>query len=338
MKENQAEQNWLSLSWVKHHRRSEEIAQALGFTPYFIRGKSEILPLRYAQQALHTYNLLKSTQPTVILVMQPPPLALLSAWLYARNKHIALIGDLHTGTFSDPKWRWASRWVLATLEKRGGALVPNEELATKCRIRGVTTYVCHGYLRAISNSQKGSLTNCPDGGQDRRFVLVPLTYSFDEPVAEILDAARLTPDLEWVLTGNAPSSVTALAPKNVRFTGFVSRNDYLNLRLEARLVVALTTIESTMQSAGYEALAAGTPLVTSPTRVLRDYFGEAASYAEPNAESIAERVRHTLENNAEATSGMQELLARKSANQSEHFRTITSWIGTLTNTSAKADK
>lgn len=46
-----------------------------------------------------------------------------------------------------------------------------------------------------------------------------------------------------------------------------------------------------MQSAGYEAIAAGTPLVSVPTRVLRDYYGGAALYVDNSPRQIAAAAR-----------------------------------------------
>ncbi|QZT58424.1 hypothetical protein JN084_07470 [Mycolicibacterium austroafricanum] len=79
-----------------------------------------------------------------------------------------------------------------------------------------------------------------------------------------------------------------MAPPNVLFPGYVSRDEYLKLRTDAGAILALTSQEMTMQSAGYEALADATPLVTSPRRVLERFFGEAAVYAESDSTAISE--------------------------------------------------
>ncbi|MCW2620453.1 MAG: glycosyl transferase group 1, partial [Frankiales bacterium] len=119
----------------------------------------------------------------------------------------------------------------------------------------------------------------------------------------------------WLLTGRAPEEVRAAAPANVHFTGFVSTDDYLALVHAADVVLALTTRELTMQRAAYEALCAGRPLVASGTDTLREFFGDAAHYADPTAESIAGAVGAALADAAGSSSRLAEVLTVRTAEQ-----------------------
>jgi glycosyltransferase involved in cell wall biosynthesis len=303
----------LSISWIAAHRRSSELATAFGLTSHFVRGTSDVLPFRYVQQWRSTREILLREKPEAVMVMQPPPFALYAAAWYCRRTGATLVGDLHTGAFIDPKWRWSVRSVMALLKRYGFAVVPNAELATWCREAGVDAYVCAAMIRpAATDTSRLDVTR----------VLVPLTYSFDEPVDEILQAAVATPHLRWTLTGKAPDTVKRAAPSNVEFSGFVSSEEYLRLRDEAALMVALTTAESTMQSVGFEALAAGKPLVTSPTRVLVDYFGESARYADANAASIAKKVDEAIRDAERLASGMAALRSAKIVAQEADFAAV----------------
>jgi len=282
----------VSISWFGDHRRSNEIADVVGVRPFFLRGRSRILPVRYANQFLSTWSLLRAERPSLIVVMQPPVLAILAVLPYVKRHDAMLVGDLHSGTFFDRKWRWASKWVLLRLKAHGMAIVPNEDLAEMCRRAGVEVFVCHGLLPQPSQGQDSRTTSRE--APESPYALVPFTYAADEPVDELLEAARQLPGVSWVLTGDAPSSVRGAAPANVRFTGFVSKEEYTSLRRNAHVILALTTRESTMQSAGYEALAGGTPLITSNTRVLRGHFKDGARYVEPTAPSIADGVNEVM--------------------------------------------
>lgn len=273
--------DWISINWFKHHRRSEELGRALGAETHFIVSERNPLALRYLDQWCDTRKLLSARKPRVVQIMQPPAVALACVATSRRLRSSILIGDLHTGVFSDPRWRWASVLVLWTLRRRGFAIVPNEELAEICRQAGVETYVSHGFISATSAKDEQH----PDG-----HILVPLAYAFDEPIHAILGAALRLPHRHFVLTGRAPSAIRKSAPGNVTFPGFVSKDEFMRLRVEAGAVLALTDQERTMQSAGYEALADSTPLVTSPRRVLIDFFGDSAVYAESDSESIAEAI------------------------------------------------
>ena len=303
----------ISISWTAAHRRSSELAAAFGFDSHFVRGRASFLPVRYLQQWTATRTILRRERPEAVVVMQPPPFALFAVAWYCKRNGATLIGDLHTGAFTDPKWRWSIRSVLALLRRYGFAVVPNSELADWCQQAGVDAYVC---AARISPAPAATVR------VDRSLVLVPLSYSFDEPVDEVLQAAAKNPDLQWVLTGRAPEHVKGKAPANVRFSGFVSADEYLELRDASVVMVALTTVESTMQSVGFEALSAAKPLVTSPTRVLKDYFGDAVVYAEPDAGAIAEAVASAVRQAPDLERQMLALRESKISAQDGDFAAV----------------
>jgi len=308
--------NGISISWYREHRRSKEIAAVAGVDPVFIRSDQKLLPLRYLAQWRATSQALKAAAPSVIVVMQPPPFAVFSVLRYARKHQATVVGDLHSGVFFDPKWSWLAPRVLGILRKHGGAIVPNSELAERSRAAGVTTFVCHGLITPIERAEPPA----------ERFVLVPLTYSRDEPVEAVLEAARLAPDVNWVLTGKAPAAVRESAPSNLRFCGFVSVEEYRRLRLEASAIIALTTQPSTMQSAGYEAVSSATPLVTVPFAVLKDYYGESAVYVDNSARQIADAAVQVLSDEAHWSARMQELRDQVVADQDEVAVEIREWL------------
>lgn len=119
------------------------------------------------------------------------------------------------------------------------------------------------------------------------YLICPVSYANDEPIDEILAAARLTPRLSWRLTGRAPARVRDRAPHNVEFTGFVEPAAYDEMLRRSLGVVALTTRKHTMQRAGYEAFSAGVPLLTSDFPELREFHAHSACYARPQARAIA---------------------------------------------------
>jgi glycosyltransferase involved in cell wall biosynthesis len=147
----------------------------------------------------------------------------------------------------------------------------------------------------------------------RGFVLFPLSYANDEPVDEILEAARALPSVEFVMTGNAPSAVIDAAPSNVLFTGFLSHEAYSELVQDAALVGALTNRPHTMQRAGYEALERSKPILTTDTEALRHYYGDFAVYADRNnsSESIVSALTRVLTEPSAYTGRVKSLLEIK---------------------------
>lgn len=306
------------ISWTSAHRRSSELAHALGFEPVFIYRSAKFLPVRYLRQGVATWKWLRMARPEVVMVMQPPAVSLPFVALYCAAHRAVMVGDLHSGVFSDPRWRWARRLVLASLRRFGFAVVPNPELARACEEAGVRTIVCYAYITKHSKPVSRPVSISPD----QNYVLVPLTYSFDEPIDEILEAAALVPEVSWVLTGKAPPTLAHRAAPNVVFPGFVSSEEYRRLRAFSTAVLALTTQERTMQSAGFEALADGTPLITSPTRVLVAFFGQAATYARPESNSISAAVRSVLSTQDERRKAMAELRTVRLAGQDDSIQQI----------------
>ncbi|SJN11875.1 Glycosyltransferase [Leucobacter sp. 7(1)] len=271
------------ISWTPENGRTAELAEALGIPAHFIHRPGRFgLTGRYARQHAATRRLLQEQRPDTVVLMLPPAIALLS--LGRRRTAPRLIVDLHTGFFLDPKWRWARGPALAAIRRRGGlAIVTNTHLQHECARAGVEAVVLHDVVQ-----DRDAL---PHTGE----LLCPLSYANDEPVPEILAAARLTPELRWTLTGRAPDAVRAAAPGNVRFTGFVAPEEFDRLTRSSGAVIALTTRPHTMQRAGYEALHAGVPHVTSDFPELREFYGDAAAYTAPDGAAIAAAARSVLQ-------------------------------------------
>ncbi|GAA3763585.1 hypothetical protein GCM10022240_14920 [Microbacterium kribbense] len=160
------------------------------------------------------------------------------------------------------------------------------------------------------------------------FVLMPLAYAHDEPIRELLSASSALHTVPIVMTGRAPSRVVKQASANVHFPGYVSDSDFRRLLSRAAVVVAPTLNEDTMQRAGYEALCAGKALVTTETRVLVDYFGDAALIAKPDAKSLARSISRAMDTWADLARRMTALRAEKIREQSTAIRALELWIAT----------
>lgn len=317
------------LSWVDFNGRSAGMAEGLGIEPVYIHGgKGLSLPRRYWRQWRMTGAMLRAKKPGTVLVMQPPFFSLLRVWLYTLGSGAKLAADMHTGAFDDPRWKWATPWILRIARRpRNRVVLTNAPLAARARKAGATVLICHGYLRPFVAPAKQQFDDAAlEAASSKEFVLVPLAWAYDEPVAEILEAARLTPDIRWVLTGKAPKSARDTAASNVTFTGFATRSDYELLRSRASVVGAITTAEDTMQRSGYEALEAHTPLVTSPMRVLKEYFGDHAIYAEPVAAGIAAAMQQALADGDSLRPAMASLFAEKVIEQDEALGAIKAWM------------
>lgn len=274
----------LMISWIHHHGRSQGLAEALGLEPYFIRSKIRAAPVRYAVDSIKTLFLLLRVRPRSVVVMLPPTPALLTVWLFASFTKVRVVSDCHSGVFNDPKWAPFLPFSLRMM-RRGLVVVTNDALAEQIRSSPVRSLVLHDPL--VGQAADADPPKEP-------YVVVPLSYAFDEPISELISAARLLGHVRWVATGTPPADVRRSAPPNFEFSGFLPQHEYVRLFNNSAVVLALTTRSNTMQRVGYEALIANRPLVISRTATLQEFHRDAAVYVENTAESIAAGVQDAL--------------------------------------------
>lgn len=294
------------LSWTAQNGRTRDLAADIGAEPFFVNRPGAFgLVGRYARQFVETYKIVRKAKPASVILMLPPAPALVAVLLSA-PKTTRLVFDLHTGFFDDPKWSWAAKLSMRAMRHRGFGIVTNEALQRRCAAVGLASLILHD--RIVDRG----VVAAPES-----FVLCPLSYANDEPVAEILQAAERLPEVRWVFTGKAPEGVRASAPGNVEFTGFVDDETFDRLVRTAAGVAALTTRPHTMQRAGYEALMAGTAQVTSDFPELRDFLSDAAVYVEPSGTSIANGVTEMLARREQLIAALVEVRTRRMVEQAE---------------------
>jgi glycosyltransferase involved in cell wall biosynthesis len=272
------------VTWTPHHRASE-IAKALGGEIYEPSPVREAWPaaLRYVVQTAQTLVHLARVRPREVLFTNPPFVAGLALVLPARILGFRIWSDSHSGVFNDPRWTRftkANEWVM---RRCAGVIVTNERLAQLVSESGSRALILN--YPAIDFRDR-------EPTDDPAFVAT-LGFKLDEPVDELLEAARRAPDIRLVLTGPAPQSFMAKAPPNCTVTGWLTRVDYERTLAKARGVVCLTCREDTMQQGAYEALQYGLPMVLSGTKVLRSFFHRGAIFVDDHdPATLAEALVH----------------------------------------------
>ena len=116
-----------------------------------------------------------------------------------------------------------------------------------------------------------------DGRPVALFVCV---FAADEPVDEVIDAARACPDVTFQITGALDLAAARLGddlPPNVELVGFLDPDDYAAALAGADVVLALTTESTSVVRAAYEAVYAGRPLIVSDWPELRSLFPYAVA-------------------------------------------------------------
>jgi glycosyltransferase involved in cell wall biosynthesis len=281
----------LMLTWAPYSGRSEGLAQHLGIRNYFIHylafQRPWVAPLKYPLQAATTLRILQRERPATVLVQNPPPVAPLLVALYCAATGARFIVDSHSQVLLVRRWRWTlplQRWLA---RRALATVVTNEHLAD----------VIRGWDAPVLVAGDPPIAVPPMGPREvpAQFTVVCVcTYAMDEPIGEVLEAARALPDVRFALTGNtkyARPDWLASAPPNVEFTGFVPMDEYYRRIRNASALLVLTTLDHTVLRGAWEALALGQPLITSDWDVLRDYFSPGALFVDNTTAGIAAAVR-----------------------------------------------
>ena len=273
--------------------RSRILAKELGIDElHFVYANAQrgllLAPFRYAFQAVQTLRLLFRKRPKVVLVQSPPSLAVLFVYIYCALTGNHYLIDAHSAAFSPywtrPVWlpRYLARRALATI-------VTNEYLQQTIQQWRGRAFVLRDIPSVFATADTAS------AGDFR--VAVINSFSFDEPLDQVLEAAAGLHDIEFYVTGkhrNGSHRLASNAPPNVHFTGYLPNDEYYALLASSQSVLCLTNRDHTMQRGACEALWLGRPIITSDWPLLREYFSKGTIYVSNVSSSIREGVVRTL--------------------------------------------
>lgn len=275
------------ISWAEDCSRSDGLAEELGGKSYMIYSpiwgsNPYTILFKYLSQSIKTLWVLLRTRPKVIFVMTPPVIACCVVWLYTRLTGGRYVIDAHTAAFLYPVWK---KTIFLHRFFSGAA---------------ATTIVTNRYLEKIVSDWGAPVTLVPDVpillekfglkdlGDGYHMVFVS-TFTADEPLETFMAAAARVPNVNFYVTGSikdCPTEIYESRPANVRFTDFLSRKEYAQFINSATAAICLTTLDHAMQRGAYEAIYAGTPVVTSNFDFLREEFSQGAVYVDNEIESI----------------------------------------------------
>jgi glycosyltransferase involved in cell wall biosynthesis len=284
----------VAIAWAEFQPRTIALATALGGEAVFVTSRLSrrlaLAPFRYLTGAVRTWRFLERRQPSCVIVITPPVVAPLVAGLWCRLRRRPLVIDCHTDTFHSRRWRWAIALHRRALVHSRAALVHTEEA-----LKLALGWGAPGLLLPDDLPEPGDAE--PRQPATGITVLVAGSLDENEPILEVLAAARLVPEVEFRLTGDPgrlPTAVRKSAAPNVVFTGFLPYPTFLGEMLGADAVGVFSTDPHIMNRAAFEAIGLGRPLVLSDLAGLRERFGAAALLATNRPEAIADTMRRAL--------------------------------------------
>ncbi len=301
----------LYIVWYSHARRAETLTRELNAQVVFLfetRIKNRWLkPLRYMIQGWKTWHLLDRERPSVVIAQSPPIFAPLTVALWCKlhgKKRFTYVIDCHPGTFYDHHWRWAL-WLLRLLAR--GAVVTtlcNEDaqyILKQWRVRGL--FIPDG----LPTMEPASGTIGSEG--EARIALIS-TFSQDEPIAEVFEAARKLPQVTFYVTGNpqrASSALLARKPANVVLTGFLRGSTYNGLLHNVHGILVLTNLANSLSCGAFEALSIVKPTIVSDMPEMRRCFPFGFIHVENTPEAIAKGVELLLSEQEPLTTEVMRL-------------------------------
>lgn len=290
----------MAVAWSRFQPRTSALATSLGGDARFINdglfGPPIVTrPLTYAIRAVQTWKTLSRDKPQTVLVITPPVFAPIVAWLWCIVHGRPLVVDCHTGAFHSRRWVWARpvhRWLLRRVRV---VLLHTDELEAIVRAWGARTMVLPDDLPSIADASPQSSAPGPR-------VVVAGSFDSNEPVADVVEAARLLPGVEFRFTGDPtllPETLRANAPSNVVLTGYLAYPVFLGELLAADVVGVFSTDPRIMNRAAFEAVGLGRALLLSDLPGLRGRFGSAALFSPNEPAAIAGAITRALDNHGE---------------------------------------
>ena len=302
----------LFISWT-FMRRPESMQPYFGYEIVVLSSafKNRILrPLEYLIKGWQSLNLFVQKHPQAIWVQIAPTPLLYIAYLYKTlfNRKLIIIADCHNSTFRAP---WINLpGVLSLLNYSDSVLVHNDlvyEQASKIGVVNEKLCILEDRPAIFDVSEEQQQVDFP-----HPWVLFPCSFNMDEPIKEVLDAASLSPEITFILTGKAERAQglhdLSNLPNNVKLVGFLPKIEFDRLLKTADAILGLTIFEGVQISVASEAVGICKPMILSHTKLLKKLFYKGAVNVDPlNPECIARGCEEAISHKSKLTEEVFQL-------------------------------
>lgn len=300
------------IAW-ENHRRSVEIADKLGAELFVFTSRLQ-RPIKYFPLIFGTIIVLFKRRKSLVFCQNPSLLLAFLVLSLRRILQFRVVVDRHTNfklaTLHNRELRWRIFHALSryTVKQADLTIVTNDFLASLVTEWSGRPFVLPDPIPNIAPKQGKSLEK-----KQRPRVTWVSTYSGDEPVEEVLQAAKASDrDFELFITSKPPAEVVSRViqlglSERVHLTGFLPTEDYYELLATSDVVMVLTTLEHCLTCGAYEATALGRPMILSDTDALRTHFSKGAIYVQPYRSALASSFAEALDSRRELGSSAREL-------------------------------
>ena len=257
-----------------------------------------LVPLRYLLNAISTCIYLLSRRPRAVIVTNPPVFPGLIALPYCIATKAPLLLDSHPSAFGDEAMaRWSAGAHARLARRAATTMVTVPELAEIVTAWGGRADIVHEAPPAHRAAPARPLSSRPR-------ILYIGRFASDEPTAEVVEAARVVPEADVLITGDVrkcPAQLRRSAPANVIFTGFLEGHDYDGALEQADVIMVLTRHPLAVNRGAYEAVYFERPLIISDLPAMTPLFPYAISVRNDSAD-IARGIESTIKHHQELVS------------------------------------
>lgn len=290
--------NKVWITW-EDHRRSKELANAFSASYVLLECNRNRL-IRYVVLTFKTIAFLLKNKPSVVFC-QNPSIVLASLLCVLKSLfNYQLIVDRH------------SNFKFHTLQSKHPIWVLFHVLSNYSLRAANITIITNQYLKEFVESKGGVACVLPDKLPEMNFarehhikdgfnITFISTFSDDEPIFEVVEAAKLLGEgFNVFITGGYRkykkiNELNELKPVNAILTGFLPEEKYQEQLASSDLIIIITTFEYTLTCGAYEAVTLEKPMLLGTTKTIRDYFNKGALYTALTPEELAENIRKALD-------------------------------------------
>ena len=270
-------------------------------------------------------------RPDLVYVQAPPVFAVYAAWLYSRIFGVPYVVDAHNPMIYDTFWPRLP-WATTVLRQAASVLVHNPYVEDMARAMDLPCTVLMDRPPDV-RPEEFPLPRAIIGDRHAPRVVVPCSYDVDEPLAELQNATRALPHVDFFITWyreKLPREFAHGFGSNVIFTGFLPIQEFNALLACADVILVLTTRNGTQPSGATEALSFERPLVVSDSQTIRTLFPKGAIYVENQAGAIADGIQAALRDKERLSGEMVSFKAEKASSWEQQFETLKLRLATAT--------
>jgi len=298
------------LVWARHSIRASGISKRIGASLYFMTSSK----IKHGTLIVKTLQVLRKEKPSIIICQSPPIslaiVAMAYKYIIGYTSKPKILIDIHSGAISNP---WSKRITKFIMKFAFINLVTNIELQKDLiENYNIESLVLEDPIPDLKNVLLSSKDQTGAEIQDKNAFSIAVISSFsdDEPLAAVFDAASKVSDVDFFITGentDADQRIFDLKPGNVSMTGYLDYGAYIRLLQTVDVIMDLTDDDNTMLAGAYESVALEKPLITSNWSPLRRYFNKGTIHINNSPSDIVEAITIARIKKEELSNQMHQL-------------------------------